>query len=141
MTALDEDALKASVDLIGRSGARDLEIGYADDTATLAAAADWYAVCSYRGTKLITEHHQGPLEAVEALSRRILAGVLCTHCGGLVALSDAGTTIHDGAVMADGSTMTADRARRLPQCRWRRVEDRWVRGCETPTRAQPRRRT
>jgi hypothetical protein len=127
---MDDDALVASVDLVGRTGARDLEIGHDGDDDSPMSAVRWHAVCSYSGARIIEDGHANPVAAVEALARRLLTGGLCTHCRGLIALSDAGTVVHPGATMADGSVMTVERARSLPQCRWSRQGKRWVRGCE-----------
>jgi hypothetical protein len=129
---MDDDALIASVDLVGRTGARDLEIGHNGDGEDGEAWNDvrWHAVCGYAGTRIIEDGHPNPVAAVEALARRLLTGGTCIHCRGLIALSDHGAVVHPGAVMADGSTMTVERARSLPQCRWHRQGARWVRGCE-----------
>lgn len=138
--SFDEDALIAAVDLIGRSGATSYEGGWVHDDVP-AHKAGWWATAHYQGTRLTAEDHPGPVEAAEALARRILSGAKCKHCGGLVALSDAGAYFPDpdgGPVtMADGSTWTVEEARARPQCRWRRQGARWARGCETPDRETP----
>lgn len=126
---LDEDALNAALNLIGRTGARDLEIGYANDDAKDSRDGDWYAICSYTGVKVMEEHHPGPVQATDALARRLLTGAKCTHCGGLIALSDRGAYIAPGAVLLDGTRMDAAAYAAMPQCRWRRLGNRWERGC------------
>ena len=77
----------------------------------------------------MVEDQPGPVEAAEALARRILTGAKCVHCGGLVALSSAGATFYKGARMADGSRFSEAQARGRPQCRWTRQGPKWVAGC------------
>lgn len=125
---IDEDAIVAAVDLVGRTGAGEFEVGYLHDDAPVEEAG-WYASAIFRGAKIIEEDHRSPTEAAEALARRLLTGARC-RCGALVALSDHGAVAHEFALMADGSHWTAAEARRAGQCRWTRVGPRWVRGCE-----------
>lgn len=106
---MDTDALEAAVDLVGRTGVRELEVGYTDETVKDAADADWHATATYKGAKVIMEHHRGPVEAVEALARQLLTGGRCTHCHRRTRI--------DGDSQMD--------------CRWTRHGKRWVRGCET----------
>lgn len=147
---MDDDVIIATCDLVGRSGARSLEIGHVHDDVP-AEEAGWYAHAQYRGARIIEQDHRGPVEAVEALARRLLDGAMCTHCRGLIALSDAGAMVYPGTARTDGSTWTAtevDAARHRPQCRYRRDGKRWVRGCidrfperpAGPSRAERRRR-
>ncbi|MEE3066601.1 MAG: hypothetical protein VYA67_22110 [Actinomycetota bacterium] len=104
----DQDALAAAADLFGRCGASEVEFGYLHDDVP-ADHADWYCTAMFRGTKIIAEHHTGPIEACEALARRLMNGGMCTHCRRVISLSSP---------------------RDLPQvCRWTRQGDRWVRGC------------
>jgi len=107
--ALDQDAADAALDLIRRTGAEGMEVGFLrDDVPT--DKADWYAHAQYRGARIISEHHRGPVEALEGLARRLLAGGVCTHCGKRIAL----------------------RGKSRMQCRWTRHGRKWVRGCEEP---------
>lgn len=128
VTALtDQEALVAAVDLVGRTGARGFEVGYLrDDVPSLLA--DWWASAHYRGVKVIEEHHRGPVEAAEALARRLLTGAKCA-CGKLVALDADGAFAFFTASMADGSTWTAEQAAAAGQCGWWREGDRWVSAC------------
>lgn len=103
---IDEDALTAAIDLIGRSGAVGAEVGYLDDDGP-AAAARWYAQARYSGARIIEQDYPGPVEAAEALARRILDGGTCTHCGRIVTL---------GPAIGD-------------VCRWERIGRTWERGC------------
>lgn len=105
----DEDALVAGVDLVGRTGATDFEVGYLHDDVPVAEAG-WYAKAQYRGARLTAEDHPGPVEAVEALARRLLKGALC-KCRRRVTLAGS---------QGDGS-----------KCRWTRVGRRWTSECES----------
>lgn len=132
---MDDELLLASVDLIGRTGGRELEIGHSGDDDSTMAEVTWHAWCNLRqpgaaGVRIIEDGHPDPVTAVDALARRLLSGATCSHCRGLIALSSAGAVIAPGARMADGTTMTVERARALHQCHWRRDGARWVRGCE-----------
>jgi hypothetical protein len=103
---VDVDALNAALDLVGRTGAHQLDIGYLNDDVPIDQA-DWYATATWRGAKLIVEHRTGPVEAAEALARKLINGATCTHCSRVMSLS-------------------GDRA---GVCRWTRHGDKWVRGC------------
>lgn len=103
---LDKDALIAAVDVIGRTGARAFETGYLHDNVPVDQAG-WWAKAQWRGIVIIEEDHRGPIEAAEALARRLLTNGVCIHCKKVVTLSN-GTL----------------------GCRWTRHKDRWVRGCE-----------
>lgn len=138
---LDEDAVIAAADLVGRAGARELEVGYLHEGVPVAEAG-WYAHAQYRGARIIVEEQPGPVEAVDALARRLLDGAQCQHCGGLVALSDAGAMAYPGSIRPDGTRWTEEEIRAAGQCRWRRMGPKWVRGCEErqPTPHVPLRR-
>jgi hypothetical protein len=127
--ALDEDAVVAAADLAGRAGATSFEIGYLHDGVP-AEEAGWYAHAQYRGTR-VTEDGRGPVEAAEALARRLLTGAKC-KCGRLVALSGRGAVVHGGQRMADGSSFTPEQASAAGQCRWTRMGRRWEPGCDAP---------
>ena len=124
---LDQDAIVACADLVGRAGAHTFEIGYLHDDVPTEEAG-WYASAILRGAKIFEENHRGPVEACDALARRILTGAKC-RCGKLVALSDAGAVAYQKVTMADGTEWTAKQATTAGQCRWRREGDRWKRGC------------
>ena len=125
---LDEDALFAAADLVGRTGATSFEIGYLHDNVP-AAEAGWYAHVQYKGAR-ITEEGAGPIEAAEALARRLLAGGKCTKCGGLIALSSSGAMIYPSATLTDGTRWTERDAMAAPQCRWTRMGKRWEAACQ-----------
>lgn len=102
----DQDAFNAAMHLVERTGAKGIEFGYTKDDVPIEEA-DWYAYAQYQGARITVEHLTGPVEAVEALARRLLDGALCTFCGKEIALAD------------------------FPgrRCRYRRQGDVWVRGC------------
>lgn len=129
MITMDDDALHAAADLVGRCGAKEFELGWLHDDVPVEEMA-WYAHAQFRGARIIEENHRGPIEAAEALARRLLTGGKCTHCGGLTTLTSGGAMAHPGP-MADGSTWTIEEIKAAGQCRYRRVGARWVRGCET----------
>jgi hypothetical protein len=122
------DETAAAIDLVGRTGARELQVGYLHDGVPVEQA-DWYAHAQYRGARITAEHHTGPAQALVALARRLLEGAKCTHCGGLIALSDAGAAFRPGHLI-DGSPWDEATVRKAGLCRWRRVGDRWEMGCQ-----------
>lgn len=125
LESLDIDAVIACVDIVGRSGGRQFEIGWlrdADDPEYDERGPGWYASALYKGARLIADEKETPDEAADALARKLLGGGQCTHCGRRVALSDTPGT-----------------------CRWRRAGQTWERGCADnrapgPNRAERRRR-
>ncbi|HYS41156.1 MAG TPA: hypothetical protein VEO01_36540 [Pseudonocardiaceae bacterium] len=135
---LDQDAVTACADLVGRTGATNFTIGYLHDDVPPDQAA-WYAHAQFRGARITIDDQPGPVEAADALCRRLLDGAKC-RCGRLVTLSDSGAVAYD-STMADGSTWTVEQARRAGQCRWRRIGARWEPNCPTPPgRTKSRRR-
>lgn len=127
--ALDDDAVVACADLAGRSGATKFEVGYLHDNVP-ACEAGWYAHAMYKGARISIDDQRGPVEACDALARRLLEGARCAHCHALVTLSDAGAVARDAA-MADGTRWTAREQAKAGLCRWRRMGPRWARGCES----------
>lgn len=103
--AFDQDAAVAATDLIARTGATETQFGYLHEGVPFEKAG-WYAYAQYKGTRVIVEDQPGPIEAIEALARKLLQGGLCTHCSQIITLADG------------------------PGCRYRRMGNRWVRGCE-----------
>lgn len=145
MIDMDDDAIVATLDLVGRTGARELQYGYLHEDVPLEQAG-WYAHAQYQGVRVTVEDHRGPVEALEALARRLLTGAKCTHCGGLVALGDTGAVAYPGSLIGMGQLQgikdaphAADEPwdeetiRAAGQCRWRRMGPKWVRGCEGDT--------
>jgi hypothetical protein len=125
----DSDAVKACVDLAGRTGAKEFECGYVNEGVPVADAG-WYATAVYKGAKLTAEDKASPAEACDALAERLLSGAQCQHCHGLVSLIDGGAFAYRSAVLATGQRWDAEDAARAPQCRWTRTGGRWERGCK-----------
>lgn len=120
---MDEDALIACADLVGRTGATEFQIGWLNDDPP----HQWFAHAQFRGARIGVEDHAGPIEAADALCRRLLTCARC-RCGKLVALSDSGAVAFDGH-LADGTEWTTEQAAKAGQCRWRRMGPRWEMGC------------
>ena len=125
---LDDDAITACADLVGRTGATNFQIGYLHDDVPVEQAG-WYALAQYSSARISVEDQRGPVEAADALSRRILTGAQCFHCKKLVALSDHGAVAFNSR-LPDGSFWSVQAAAQAGQCRWRRMGPRWARGCE-----------
>jgi len=104
---VDEDGMIAAYDLIRRAGAGSVEVGYLHDDVPVQEA-DWWANAQFRGVRITVEHRAGPVEAVEALARRLINGATCTYCRHIITISGQP---RDGI------------------CRWTRHGNRWVRGC------------
>jgi len=102
------DAVLACMDLVGRAGASGFEIGFIRDDVPIEEAG-WYALATYRGTRIMTGEHRSPSTAAMALAERLLRGAAC-RCGKLVALSD------------DASG-----------CRWQLMGKEWKPSCEAPS--------
>lgn len=108
MMEMDQDAVNACVDLIGRSGGKEFEIGYLDEDVPVEEAR-WWAKAQYKGARVMVEDKTSPTEACEALVRKILVGGMCTGCEKTVTLTDDRGDDH---------------------CRWRRYADKWEKGCK-----------
>lgn len=106
---IDQDALVASLDLVKRAGAAGAEFGWADASEDADTATDWYAQAKYKGRRVIVEHHPGPVEALEALARRLLDGATCRRCARPIVLDDTRSG-----------------------CRWTRSGASWRPGCGLP---------
>ncbi len=130
MDPMLESAVVACADLVGRTGAREFEIGFLHDDVPVEDAA-WWASAKFRGARVQVDNHVHPAAAAMALAVKLLTGAEC-RCGKLVALSDAGATVFRDATMADGSKWSAAQAAAAGQCRWRLVGQRWEPSCPVP---------
>lgn len=128
-----QERLVAAVDLVGRTGATGFELGYLHDDVPIDRAA-WWAHAQYRGTRIAVEDQLGPVDAAEALARRLLDGGKCAHCGSLVTLDPAGAYATD-RTMLDGTPWLAEQQADAGLCLWHREGQRWVRGCESASAA------
>lgn len=135
---IDKDAFIAAADLVARSGGRHLQFGYLRENVPVHLA-EWWAGARYRGARVGVDTYPGPVEAVEALARRLLTGAKCNLCGRLVALTDGVAFAYHNATLVDGTTWNVEQAARVGQCRWRREGQRWRSACEDgPLRARGR---
>lgn len=104
---MNEDAVIACMDLVGRAGARDFQIGYLHDDVPMEKAG-WYATAFYQVARISADDHQSPTLAAMALAERLLRGATC-RCREPVTLSDG-----------------------RAGCRWRLVGAKWEPGCDAP---------
>ncbi len=104
---IDQDAVIACADLVGRSGGRAFELGYLDEDVPMPKAR-WWAKVQYKGARLMVEDKTSPWEACDALAFKILDGGMCNGCKKDVALMDTDADV----------------------CRWRRNGDKWEMGCK-----------
>lgn len=111
LSYMNEDAVMACADLVGRTGASGFEIGYLHDDVPIEAAG-WYAVAFFRGTRITADDHKSPSLAAMGLAERLLRGGAC-RCGKTVVLSGTGG------------------------CRWRLNGPRWEPGCTAPPVTMP----
>lgn len=102
---MNEEAIVACVDLVGRAGASGFEIGYLHDDVPVEEAS-WYAHAQYRGARFTAEDHRSPAAAALALAGRLLDGATC-RCLQPIALTELG----------EG-------------CRWQLIGRRWEPGCD-----------
>lgn len=110
--------LTASLQVIGRTGARNAEIGYDDDREPTT----WWAKAGYRGDRLYVEGHPDPATAADALVAGLLNGGTCTACGRHV------------------TNVRALRSR-TDLCYWSKPDGIfWQSECRTPARQNRRRR-
>lgn len=133
--------LRADVDLIGRTGARDCDVGYGPDDA-IASTARWHAIAQYSGGRQVRmEDHPTAISATTALASRLLNGGQCQICGSLVALTQAGAFAYSKAVLMDGRPWDAETAAAAGQCQWQRRGGVWISACDTSADRQPHTRS
>lgn len=84
---MDDDAIVAVADLAGRTGATEFKIGYLHEDVP-ADQAGWYAQTQYQGARIVVGDQPGPVEAADALSRRLLSGGALCRCNKIVTLGN-----------------------------------------------------
>lgn len=124
--SMDEDAMDAAVNLIGRTGATEINIGYHSDDVPVGQP-NWYAKATLGGTEIVEDMYPGPAEATEALARRLMDGGKCTNCGRLISLSSKYYKTAPGT-FTDGSPV--EQAAAAGICRWTRNGKRWDGDCK-----------
>lgn len=105
---LSSDVVVACMDLVGRGGAKEFEIGFVHEDVP-SEEAGWYAYAQYQGARIMVQDHRSPSGAALALAERFLNGGTC-RCRRPITLSDTG----------EG-------------CRWKLVGARWEPGCDVPS--------
>lgn len=106
----DEQRVLAAADVIGRSGARGLEIGFLDEDVP-SHLARWYATASFKGARVSADEHTSPANAAEELAWKVLDGGLCTKCKRKIGLAG-----HTSRELTD-------------RCAWSRHGACWVPAC------------
>jgi hypothetical protein len=109
----DGDLLTAHIDVLGRMGCSGFEIGYVHDDVPVEQAG-WYAHVNYQGMRQIEADHPGPLQAAEALARRLLDKGGC-KCAARITLDPTDADVPD-------------------RCYWQIVNGRrWESSCDAPS--------
>lgn len=75
MTDVDPK-LVGAVEVVGRTGAKDVQIRYSDDEQPTV----WFAVANYGDGRWETDAGRCPVEAVLRLCERLIDGGICVHC-------------------------------------------------------------
>lgn len=135
LSPADRDKLTACADLVGRTGAREFQIGFLNDEPPHA----WYAHAQFRGARITVENQDTAPDAAMALAEKILTGAKC-RCGRLVSLRPDGAVAFRKAHLTDGTEWNAEQAAKAGQCRWRRIGARWEPSCPVPKDAPKVRR-
>jgi hypothetical protein len=133
MGLLDEDRMLAAVEVIGRAGATNFEVGYLDDEVP-SEMARWWASAKWRGTKVLVEDETGPDVAAEALAFKVIVPGQCVHCGRTITvrrIDDDGTPLIytiSGHPLLDEDAIEETGLDAL--CVWNRRGRHWLRGCD-----------
>lgn len=129
------DVILACTDVVGRSGARNFEMGYLHDGVPTDQAG-WWARAQYGGYRMTVEG-ASPADVAEKLCERVLRGAKCL-CGKLVALDPEAAFAYFDVTLRDGTRWTAAQAAEAGQCLWQRDGPKWVRGCEARQAKTPK---
>jgi NAD-dependent dihydropyrimidine dehydrogenase PreA subunit len=128
LSPAETDAVLATADLVGRTGAQSLQIAYVHDDVPNEAAG-WYAYAQYPGARVTVDGQPGPVQAAEKLAARLLGGGLCVGCKRIVSVRpDGGVPI--GHQLQDGRVVDKALVRELGTCQWRRYGQRWEAACK-----------
>ena len=74
---LDDDKLTAAIAFIGRTGAKSVQIRYADDEQPTV----WFVVALYGDKRWEADAAHEPVRAALRLCERLADGGQCKHCG------------------------------------------------------------
>jgi hypothetical protein len=121
--------IAGAVDLVGRTGAKEFNLGYLHEDVPTDEAG-WYAYAQYQGARITCDGQSGPVMAVDGLVRMILDGAKCMTCGRLVTTNPEGAYAHDSTMM-DGTKWSAEDQAKVGVCFWRRDGEIWQSSCKS----------
>lgn len=110
----DDHALADAVEMVGRTGAKSITIGWLVDDPP-PDVANWYASAEFRAGTMVTDPQMTPRLAAEALADILRSGARCRFCGKRIAW---------------GARRKSERQR---WCLWTKAGGGWVRGCPATT--------
>ena len=70
----------AGVDLLGRTGVREVEIAYDDERNDMRVPVVWWATGKWNGARVDSELFPYPAQAVEDLLTQVINGGHCRRC-------------------------------------------------------------
>lgn len=118
-TSDEQEALfQACVNLIGRSGAKEMTFGYLNDDAIKVEEGDWWAEAQYQGARLFVEHFIHPVDAVFALAMRVIRGAKCAHCGRVVTLTPGEYFAYMNSTLLNGEKWDIETTYERGSCLW-----------------------
>lgn len=118
---LDTMAVLAVAELIGRTGAREYELGTTGST-------HWYASCKVMGQR-VEAVADTPDAAAGALARKVVHGGKCVTCQRVITFDEAGIHAVD-KTLPDGTTWTAQQQADVGCCFWHRRGLHYVKSCQ-----------
>lgn len=126
LNPVDRLLILAHADLIGRTGAKAIEVAYVeDDDAEPDSARSWWAAAQHKGTKTHVEGYPDPAGALTGLVLKLIGGGECAACHRRIR-----------PVPAGDPHVTAAKHPRLTRCVWAIVfapeGSWWQAGCGAP---------
>lgn len=82
---LDKSLMQATIDLIGRAGAKSFRMGWVEEEDLPAYPHIWYATAAFKGAHEAAAA-MDPVTACTRLAEQLVDGGTCTHCGRPTAL-------------------------------------------------------
>lgn len=77
MSSREEQLITAATEMVGRTGATEMQVRYSDDEQPVI----WMAVATYSGGRWETAAGQTPSRALYRLLEQLVDGGQCQHCG------------------------------------------------------------
>lgn len=114
--------------MVGRTGARNLQFGFYHDPP-IPGVPNWWAFAQYKGARIMAEHQQSPLLALQALVERLLLGAHC-KCGRVVTLYEHWARVGNAELLHGRGFWSAQAQARAGSCQWTRRGDRWESSCD-----------